>query len=546
MRITLPKTVAQTILVVGVLSLSSHVLFAQQKDPQRWAILIGVDDYAQAQDLKYCGADQRALRDHFIAAGFPKDQVFLLHDKAKEKKYLPFKSNIEKQLGLVLGLVERDDVVVVAFSGHGVHLDGTSYLCPTNAELDDPETMVSLDVVYERLKTCPASLKLLMVDACRNDPRLGGQRSFKPTEGTRQFARALTRPPQGLLLLNSCTAGEISWEEKDFGHGVYMHFVLEGLRGKADSDSNGQISLGELSKYAGRKTKVYVARKFNDSQRPFLRGDLTVEALDFDISRVMARIDTPSLEGGKSITNSIGMKLVHIPAGEFMMGSSESVKLLKDEIGPGGAGFGGHEAEHPRHKVHIARPFYMGIHEVTVGQFRRFAEETGYKTDAETKKEEAEGANSIRTWRTVDGSDSSEKHPVRIVSWNDAMEFCHWQSRKEGGLYRLPTEAEWEYACRAGTKTRYWTGNKPESLAGTANLEKTEESSGRKIDGYDWQRDPIQVGQFRPNPFGLYDMHGNVEEWCFDGFHEEFYASSPRTNPMGPENAEKKCYRGTG
>ena len=83
----------------------------------RWALLIGVDDYNQAQDLQYCGADQRAFREKLIAAGFPEEQVFVLHDDAKEKKYLPFKANIEKQFDLVLGLVEKDDIVVVSFSG---------------------------------------------------------------------------------------------------------------------------------------------------------------------------------------------------------------------------------------------------------------------------------------------------------------------------------------------------------------------------------------------------------------------------------------------
>ena len=254
------------------------------RDGSRWAILIGVNDYAQANDLEYCVADQKGLRDQLIASGFPEKQVFLLHDDANDKKYLPFKSNIERALAVILGLVEEDDLVVVAFSGHGVQMGKTPYLCPTDARLDDPTTMVSLDWVYEQFQNCPAALRLLIVDACRNDPRLGTARSLKPTDGARQFARSLAVPPKGLLLLTSCTDGEVSMEEKAFGHGVFMHFLLEGLKGAADANKNGEVTLQELKKYAGTETKLYVEKKFGESQRPNLRGDLTIEAEDFPIS----------------------------------------------------------------------------------------------------------------------------------------------------------------------------------------------------------------------------------------------------------------------
>lgn len=106
---------------------------AQQAAGQRWAVLIAVDDYAYANDLKFCGADQRALAERLTAAGFREDHVFLLHNEAKQTQYLPLKRNIEKQLSLVLGLVQEDDLLLLAFSGHGVHFGGTSYLCPADA-----------------------------------------------------------------------------------------------------------------------------------------------------------------------------------------------------------------------------------------------------------------------------------------------------------------------------------------------------------------------------------------------------------------------------
>ncbi len=151
-------------------------------------------------------------------------------------------------------MVERDDFIVVGFSGHGVHLKGKSYLCPGDAKLDDPQSLIPLDSVYEMLQQSPAVLKLLLVDACRNDPRLDGERSFAPTEGTRQFATSLEQPPRGILLMTSCVPGEIAREEKEFGHGVFMHFLLDGLRGKADEDSSGGVSLIEAYRYAETRT----------------------------------------------------------------------------------------------------------------------------------------------------------------------------------------------------------------------------------------------------------------------------------------------------
>jgi len=128
---------------------------------------------------------------------------------------LPFKANIEGHLKLVLGLVEKNDVLLLAFSGHGVQLGQKAFLCPTEADLNAPDTLVSLDWVYEQLKYCPAAFKLLVVDACRNDPRVEGRRAL--TDETKGFARSLNKPPpEGIVLLSSCSPGEISMEDKEF------------------------------------------------------------------------------------------------------------------------------------------------------------------------------------------------------------------------------------------------------------------------------------------------------------------------------------------
>ncbi len=187
--------------------------------------------------------------------------------------------------------------------------------------------------------------------------------------------------------------------------------------------------------------------------------------------------------------------------------------------------------------------------EVTRGHFRRFVEETGYRTELERSGEGGLGWNEEKksvevdskyTWRNL-GFEQTDEHPVGLMSWNDAMAFCEWLSKKEGKKYRLPTEAEWEYACRAGTPTRFFSGDDPESLAMVANVadgiaraesaNHPKASTIAKRDGFAFT---APVGQFTPNTFGLYDMHGNVNEWCQDMYDAEYYSRSPREDPPGP------------
>ncbi len=516
-----------------------------------WAILIGVDDYFQAQDLKYCGADQNALAVRLKQSGFPEKQVFLLHDKATDGRYRPTKRNIEKQLQLVLGLVERGDVVLLSFSGHGLHFGGKSYLCPNDAELDDPNTLINTEAVYDLLKRCPASLKVLLVDACRNDPRPGGQRSLTATNESTALARSFQEAtPEGIVLLNSCAPGEISWEEEEFGHGVFMNFVLGGLKGEADGNSDGAVSLAELARYANLNTKVHVARRYNDSQRPFITNESTLDALDFKFS-----IGSPG--AAELITNSIGMKLKLIPAGEFMMGSSISAEEVERQFKAFEADAQSHSGEQPRHRVRITRPFYLGVHEVTVGQFRRFVNSAGYETEPESDSKGAHGWNEFErkfegpdpkyNWRNS-GFVQTDSHPVVNVTWNDAVAFCKWLSRQEEVQYRLPTEAEWEYACRAGTTTLFYNGNDPESLAQVGNVADgtfgAKFSAWKPISARDGYVFTAPSGRFQPNSFGLYDMHGNVNEWCSDWYGVDYYETSPITAPSGPDSGSFRVLRG--
>lgn len=254
------------------------------------------------------------------------------------------------------------------------------------------------------------------------------------------------------------------------------------------------------------------------------------------------------------------MRLVRIPNGEFMMGNAESTESLSRD-------FPAYDPERirklidekPLHRVHITKPFHLGVHEVTIDQFRQFTEEANYEAESERdgtggwgyspKIAYFEGRDPKYSWRDP-GFRQANNHPVVNVSWNDAVAFCDWLSRKEGRTYRLPTEAEWEYACRAGSTTRYHNGDNPEELIHVAALYDTQTRSvfpqwetyaATGSDGYSFT---APVGRFWPNAFGLYDMHGNAWEWCSDWYGEDYYARSPGSDPQGPASGVVRVRRG--
>ncbi len=224
------------------------------------------------------------------------------------------------------------------------------------------------------------------------------------------------------------------------------------------------------------------------------------------------------------VTNSIGMKFALLPPGEFQMGS-----LPRDK----GPDPDSESSEEPQHRVKLSG-FRIGVTEVTVGQFRRYIKSTGTKTVAERKDEKL-------TWDKP-GFEQTEEHPVVRVSWVDAIGFCSWLNKLEGESqfyktendelvvpnwsatgYRLPTEAEWEYACRAGTDGPFVC-------------------PPGELDRYAWFGDKSDgpahaVGGKLPNAFGLYDMHGNVWEWCWDAYVPFGYKDSSLVDPRAAHNA---------
>jgi formylglycine-generating enzyme required for sulfatase activity len=238
---------------------------------------------------------------------------------------------------------------------------------------------------------------------------------------------------------------------------------------------------------------------------------------------------------GKTYKDPItGMEFIFVKGGCYEMG---------DTFGDGD------DNERPVHEVCID-DFYIGKYEVTVGEFREFVNDTGYRTEAEkggecfgfigreyeSELKELRGplrGDSGINWRGP-GFSQDSRHPVVCVSWNDANEFARWLSKKEGRKYRLPTEAEWEYAARSGGKKEKW--------AGTSNK--------NKLGEYAWYDKNLglkithPVGQKKPNGLGIYDMSGNASEHVADWYDDGYYRNSPRDNPKGPSSGNNRVFRG--
>lgn len=549
----------QLVSAVIVLSSAISTVFcigtaaAEVQVGRKLALLVGVKDYdhAQLNNLQYAENDVEELADVLRKQKF---EVVLLttHLGKQDPKKLPTAANVKAELANLLKNVTKRDLALIGLAGHGIQPLGSdkAYFCPQDAnpkivegKLKEPSTvafpdlLICIDDLLATLDDSGVGQKLLLVDACRNDPTVRGRR------GVDRVKVSALPPETGVLL--SCSNGQFAFEHKSWGkggHGAFFSAVIDGLNGRAGIE--GVVTWETLVPYVRRQVPAMVQEvygKDGGEQRPNLVANisaalevlasvapltslkpelrtfpapttapnsddtppLAVAPFDADNARQHQQAWAKHLNAEVEFENTIGMKLQLIPPGEFQMGSPESEEDRDKE-----------EAQRP---MKIPKAFYLGKYEVTQMEYRKITgQNPSWFSAAGGGKKQVSDLNTDRC-------------PAEQVSWLDALAFCNKLSEREGlpkyysisGTqvtikggrgYRLPTEAEWEYSCRAGTRTpfHFGTSNNGEN----ANIDGTK-PYGTTSKGPYLER-TTSVGRYASNQFGLHDMHGNVWELCQD------------------------------
>jgi formylglycine-generating enzyme required for sulfatase activity len=528
-----------------------------------YALVVGCGDYKNGWPrLPRPVSDAREIAKTLKDLGY---EVDIVED--------PDWSHLRKSLyGLVTGPgKDKEKGILVWFSGHGYTLreaDGTNlgYIVPVDApdpgrnELGFMERSISMRQIETIAKRIASKHVLMVFDSCFSGAIFNMSRARpsafieeKVVEPVRQFI----------------TSGKEDEDVPD--RSVFKDVFIQGIRdGYGDLNRDGYVTGEELGSYLQEKVINYSRKaqhpqygKINNPKldkgdfvfmlaRGSTKGSLVVKSepsnakwyldgtyvgttpdeikrLDEGRYTVEIRkkgykdsIKTVTVRAGKAeriyvelaavdTADILGMEFVYIPPGTFMMGSPSGER--------------GRDDDETQHRVTVTKGFHMQTTKVTVGQWRAFAEDSGYRSEAE----KGDGAyvwldgkweKKAGYYWDNPGFEQTDTHPVTCVSWNDTQAFITWLNEKGDKTYRLPTEAEWEYACRAGTKTARFWGDDPDDACKYANVTDLTEWNGKhwitKHNCNDEHWFPAPSVSFRSNPWGLYDMLGNVWEWCED------------------------------
>jgi formylglycine-generating enzyme required for sulfatase activity len=402
---------------------------------------------------------------------------------------------------------DKNSVGLFYFSGHGMQDKEKNFLFPIGAMASvavpghlETETL-NIDYLLAGLEGSGNRLNLVFLDACRDNPL--SNRGFK--SGKTELGLAPMQAPSGSLIAYATGANRTALDGRGQRNSPYAQHLKQEILKPG-------VSIFDML----TNVRVAVKKETNEAQEPAFYSNLDGkfcfkgpcgQIAPKTITRQPGTIFQDRLKDG-----SLGPEMVWIPAGTFQMGDIQG---------------GGESDERPVHQVSIAQ-FAIGRYEITVGEFRQFVNATGYKTDAE-KGGDCQAWDG--QWQSVKNANwhdpkfsQKNNHPVVCVSWNDVNAYARWLSEQTGQNYRLPTEAEWEYAARAGTNTKYWWGN--EIGANQANCH-----NDHCKDNFEYT---APVGSFMANPFGLYDTAGNVWEWTCSEYENRY------------EGKEKRCVSDAG
>ena len=569
---------------------------------KNFAIAIGINKYEHIhRPLNYAASDAEKVRNFLLSeANF--NQVFYYSDYSPSINNISTRPTRSGLLRLLTVTFENEfmaagDNFWFFFSGHGARVKGVDYIIPSDAFIEDIESSaISVSYIIQRLQRCGADNVVLILDACREQ----GDNISKDIKGMGEQTEKEARE-KGVITICSCSPNEYSWELKDLQQGVFTYALLEGLGSKGRKATVERLNehlkyrVKELAKSQGKQTPSIMADPIEKSHLILmpkyatksdismlknycyqaqvnenfeLAESLWIRVLETGVDRdaikalqqiaiqkqkietslyrnnenfeskdtnAKKRVSIEESEKGELFTfevvkvndvgeivnrrqesarqkiedlgNGIKLEMVYIPGGTFLMGSPDTEAKRFDDEGP-------------QHKVTL-KPFYMSKYSITQEQYQAIM-----------------GDNPSHF--------KGKNRPVESVSWYDATNFCQKLSKKIGGKYSLPSESQWEYACRAGTTTPFHFG---ETIT-------TDLANYRGIDYKKWsgcygkgpkgkfRQETTPVGEFPPNTFGLYDMHGNVWEWCADDFHKNYNGAPTDGSVWLNGDKEKSPLRG--
>ncbi|QEG01355.1 Serine/threonine-protein kinase pkn1 [Stieleria maiorica] len=479
------------------------------------AVLVGVEEYQKPSftKLRYSEDDVRAVHHELQKLGF--ESKLVVGPDATRAKIMAVIDRTVSELG-------ADDLILVMMAGHGQQLktlgaDGIpsedSFFCPVDGVAGAADTLYSLSMLLDEQLIPNVGRRILIVDACRDVPDDVG----RGIQGN-----AMITLPEDTAIFFSCRSGQRSYEHADLKHGIFTHSLLEGLRGGAARE--GKIVYSQLVSYVDWMMAKDQLRRYMPADAP--QVPITAGGVPYAVLGQGQWSDEPSApqkpqpeELKASFLNSIGMKFQRIPPGVFSMGSAIDQPGRKPDEFP--------------HLISISREFFLAAYEVSQSEYRFVMQ-----SNPSYFRIHGDGQKDLQ-------GQLPDQLPVEQVTWDEANEFCRRLSRlpaetASGRRYRLPTEAEWEYACRAGTETAFFFGDQIGQNQVNGDGRFPYGTSPRTA----FLRRTCDVAMFRPNAFGLYNLSGNVAEWCQDWYDADYYRSSHDDNPTGPITGSERVLRG--